>query len=178
MRKRSVFLMFVFMLIVGVVLATNFSPGKIPFPYDQGQIVGKKLGGVMVEATYFMSVDINCTDPQNDPFVITLVDSPAGMYIISDANDWRLQWTPDTNQVGTWYIVLEAIDSPLPPRKSKSSQGTIVIQVVTVNEAPILWSLEDSPVVTHSWPADYKRRWQELRKQGTIIQGPVVMVLQ
>jgi len=175
MRKRIVLLMGMILVFASIVVSASiiFSPGKIPFPYEPNQIVGKKLGGVSIEATDFMIVDINCTDPQDDPFVITIVDAPPGVYIINDANDWRLQWTPEITQVGIWYVVLKATDSPSPPRKSKSSQGTIVIQVVTVNEAPVLWPLEDSPVITYIWPGDYQKRWQELRKQRTILLGSV-----
>lgn len=171
--RRVVVYLVLLALGLGVTLAVNFSPSKIPFPYEPNQIVGKKLGGVSIEATDFMLVDVNCTHPQHFPFVITLVDPPAGMYIINDVDDWRLQWTPDTDQVGTWYIVLEATDSPPPPHRVKSKRGTIVIQVVALNEGPILWPLEDSLVVTYNWPADYQKRWQELKKKRTILLGPV-----
>ena len=173
MKKIGTLLVIAIALAVGTALAINFSPGKIPFPYDQGQIVGKKLGGVQIEATEFMLVDVNCTHPRDFPFVITIVSAPPDVHIINDANDWRLQWTTDVNDVGTHYIVIEAADSPPPPWRSKTRRGTIVIQVVELNPGPILWPLEDSLVVTYNWPADYKKRWQELRKKRTILLGPV-----
>ena len=165
------------MTIVSIAVAINFSPSKIPFPYDQNQIIGKHLGGIQIEAEDFMIVDINCVDPQNDPFVITITSSPPGVYIINNDGNWRFQWTPDASQIGTWYVVLEATDYPPLPRKSKSNEGTIVIQVMSVNDAPIFYPLEDTVIVSHIWPQDYQKHWQELKKQRTIMIGPVQILM-
>jgi hypothetical protein len=178
MNKRHIFSIIAFLLIAGVTAyAVHFSPGNIPFPYDQGQIVGMKMGGVSIEATDFMIVDVNCTHNKDFPFMITIVSGPPGMYIIKNGNDFILQWTPDVNQVGVHYVVIDATDIPPPPYRVKSRQGTIVIQVVDLNPGPVLWALQDSPVAMHNWPQDDQIEWQRLRKLGTIIQGPVVMDL-
>ena len=51
--KKNMLVVIVILLISMVVMVSAtviFSPGKIPFPYEPNQIVGKKLGGVQISS--------------------------------------------------------------------------------------------------------------------------------
>ena len=174
MRKRNVFLVCVLVAIVGVVGAVTYSPSNIPFTYDPNQVKGMLLGGVSVEVGTYLVVDVNCTD--SDPFTIVAINPPIGLYVINEGDVWRIEWTPDILQEGVWYITLVATDVPPPPQQSKSTESTIVIQVVSENDAPVFHLLKDDVISVSSWgmwPLPQQKKWQELRKQGTVIYGPV-----
>lgn len=178
MKKKHICLICLLLMIVSVVAAINYSPGTIPFPYDPNQILGDLLGGVITEANQPMIIPLTVTDAEGHPFAVITINPPIGLYVINDADNWRVQWTPDVLQAGTWYVTLEATDIPPPPYSPKSYRGTIVVEVYLSNTAPVIHPLEDSPVAIHGWPNNYQKKWQELVKQRTIIKGPVVMPLQ
>jgi hypothetical protein len=153
--------------------ASIYGPTAIPFPYDPNQIDGFFIGGIWSEANHFLAIPIDCNDIH--PFVIVALNPPIGMFVINEGDTWRVEWTPVAGQEGTHYVVLEATDVPSIPHQPKSSRGTIVIQIELENLPPVFYPFVDSPLTINIWPQDYQKRWQELRKQGTVMLGPVQM---
>jgi len=178
MSKRIVLLMGMILVFASIaVMAVIYSPSSIPFPYDPNQVIGVLLGGVTVEAGTYTVIDVNCTDPDGDPFTIVSINPPIGLYVVNIGDVWRIEWTPDALQEGLWYITIEATDIPPSPKQPKSTRGTVIVQVVPTNQAPILHPLKSDIVVIHKWPNDYQKKYQEFRKQRTIIYGPIMMPL-
>lgn len=172
--KKILLLLVVVLLVTGFAVAyVSYSPSSVPFNYDTNQIIGELLGGIVVEAGVSMTVDVNCTDENSDPLILIAISPPIGLYIINTGSLWQIQWTPDILQEGLWYVTLELTDVPSPPLQAKIFTGTIVVQVVGANIAPVIHPLEDSPVAVNVWPQDYQKHWQELKKQGTVMLGPV-----
>lgn len=66
---------------------------------------------IQVEAGALLSVPVEATDPEGQPVSVSLVVAPDGMTISQlAANQWRIDWTPTTGQVGAHSARLRASD--------------------------------------------------------------------
>ena len=169
--KMIVIACFLALLISGSV---NYSPQSIPFVYEPNAVEGKLLGAVQGEVDKPIAIPLSCADAEGHPFVITSINPPAGFYVVSENSEWRIQWIPTVT--GTYYITLEATDIPPLGITPETRQHTMIFVVLAPNTAPEIDALEDS-LVAHIWPNDHLKRWQELKKDGTFLLGPVVMDL-
>ncbi len=114
-----------------------YPPNAIPFPYDPNVVMYKLLGGIDVRAGQEGIVDVNCYDPDGDPFSIRILNWQAGMNC-TKGTTWRLKWTPTNLQQGLHYINIEAWDFPPDPNDSLTDKGTLVFNVRPRNRPPIL----------------------------------------
>lgn len=112
-------------------------PANIPFPYDPNAVEYKLLAGIDVRAGQEVIVDVNCYDPDDDPFSIRILNWQTGMQC-TNGTAWKLKWTPTTKQEGLHYINVEAWDFPPDPNDSLTDRGTYVFNVRPRNRAPIL----------------------------------------
>lgn len=122
---------------LGVRAATVYPPANIPFAYDPNAVEYKLLGGIDVRAGQEIIVDINCYDPDNDPFSIKVLNVQSGMSC-TNGMTWRLKWMPTTLQEGLHYINIEAWDFPPDPNDSLIDRGSLVFNVRPRNQAPVL----------------------------------------
>lgn len=122
---------------LGVRAASIYPPDNIPFSYDPNIVNYKLIGGVDVRAGQEVIVDVNCYDPDNDPFMIEVLTWKAGMNC-TNGTAWRLKWTPGTEQSGLHYVDIQAKDFPPDPNDFLTDRGTIVFNVRPRNRAPIL----------------------------------------
>ena len=136
----------------------------IPFSYDPNQVVGQLLGATQCEINQLMTVNIVCTDPQGDPFIITQTGA-LGLMIVKENGAWRLQWTP--NAEGIYYCLLEAEDIPPAGKIPRKSRATVIINVLGANSAPVFLPLEDTVAISS------QIRYQGLKKLNTYIVGTI-----
>lgn len=122
---------------LGVRAATVYPPTEIPFDYDPNSVEYKLLGGIDARAGQPLVVDINCYDPDGDPFSIKVLNEQSGM-ICTNGTTWRLKWTPNLTQEGLHYINIEAWDSPPNLDNSLTDRGTLVFNVRPRNRPPVL----------------------------------------
>ena len=92
---------------LGIGAATVYPPDNIPFLYDPNSVEYKLLGGIDVRAGQEVIVDVNCYDPDGDPYSIRVLNWQAGMNC-TNGTTWRLKWTPTAEQEGLHYIHIEA----------------------------------------------------------------------
>lgn len=133
----SISLILLLSVSLGIGAATVYSPANIPFDYDPNSVEYKLLGGIDVRAGQEVIVDINCYDPDNDPFSIKVLNWQDGMNC-TNGTTWRLKWTPTSLQEGLHYINIEAWDFPPDPNDSLTDRGTLVFNVRPRNQAPVL----------------------------------------
>ena len=115
--------------------AEVYPPENIPFEYDPAEY--KLLGGVEVRAGQSVVVEINCHDPDGDPFTIEVLNPQSGM-TWTNGDGWKLNWTPLSLHEGIHYINIEAKDAPPDPNDALTDRGTIVFKVNPRNRPPIL----------------------------------------
>lgn len=125
-----------------------YKPDRIPFTYDPNQIENKLLGGIESRAGIIIIVDVNCYDPDNDPFKIEFIGtSPEGMFLQGHAHDpndpndfseWKIYWTPVSQQQGLYYVHIKATDIPPVGSVPKSDEGTLVYFINPENRPPVL----------------------------------------
>jgi len=143
MTKIKTYGLFLFVIVVlcliGVGLGSvhTYPPANIPFPYDPNAVTYKLLGGIDARAGQEIIVDVNCYDPDGDPFSIRILNWQAGMQC-TNGTTWRLIWTPTAEQEGLHYINVEAWDFPPDPNDSLTDKGTFVFNIRPRNRAPIL----------------------------------------
>jgi hypothetical protein len=126
-----------------------YKPGNIPFYYDVEEVPNKLLGGIESRAGVTIVIDVNCYDPDDDPFKVELTGSvPEGMYIQghahdpnepSDFSEWKIYWTPiATQQEGVYYVHLKATDVPPVGNTAMTDTGTLVYKINPGNRPPEL----------------------------------------
>lgn len=124
-----------------------YKPGSILFPYDPNIANNKLLGGIEARAGTTIIVDVNCYDPDNDPFVVGIMNPPQGMIISGHAHDpndpndfssWQVVWTPTYFQDGLHYVDLMAMDIPPPASTAMTDEGTLIFLIGPQNRAPEL----------------------------------------
>lgn len=139
MKKLYLFLI-ILCLLFGAELSGSgsvYHPTGIPFEYDPNAVDYKLLGGIDVRAGQEVIVDVNCYDPDGDPFTIEVLNWQAGMNC-TNGTTWRLIWRPTALQEGLHYINIEAKDAPPDPNDSLTDRGTLVFNVRPRNRPPIL----------------------------------------
>ena len=114
-----------------------YGPMAIPFPYDPNAVEYKLLAGVDVRVGREAVVDVNCYDPDGDPFSVRVLNWQAGMNC-TNGTTWRLRWTPIDGQEGLHYVNIEAWDFPPDPNDALTDRGTLVFNVRPRNRPPVL----------------------------------------
>lgn len=80
-------------------------------------------------------VTLSACDPDGDPLAYEVLQGPAGMELMNDANEASLCWMA---QYGTWYVDIEVIDQPPgDPNEALSDRGTIIYQIRHENKPPV-----------------------------------------
>jgi hypothetical protein len=123
------------LLTFSIVVGQVYKPENIPFEYDPDKLNYKLLGGVDIRAGQNVVVDVNCYDPDGDPFTIDVLNPQDGM-ALTNGDKWQLSWTP--NNAGVFYINVEAKDIPPDPNDSLTDRGTLIFNVKPRNRPPIL----------------------------------------
>ena len=138
MRKYLIIAILMFLMVIGAFGAAIWKPENIPYTYDPNVPNYKVLGGIDMRAGESVVVDVNCYDPDGDPFTIEVLSPyPAGM-TWHNGESWVLEWTPTAAQEGLWYIDVEAKDQPPDPNDALTDRGTYIFRVRPLNRPPIL----------------------------------------
>ena len=141
-KKKMSALAALILAILGIFMfsrgATLYKATEIPFPYDPNMVQYKLLGGIQGRANTDFVYDVNCYDPDGDPFVVGILGPPANMTITENTTTgkWDIGWRPEIP--GIYYVDVEAIDIPPPPLTPLSARGTIIFNVLVGNRPPEL----------------------------------------